>query len=102
MQQLGRPALDFGSQWAVTQIAEELRKAQGLNHAAFAKCLGRDKGEWSILRRQQRVPSATFTAALRSYARTVGGIWPSRIDVAVQQDALARVVAAESADTVPA
>jgi hypothetical protein len=87
---------------AVVTVADEMRQALRLTHQQFVDALGRPKSEWHSMRATRRGASVSFTAALRSYARTVGGIWPSRIDVAVQQDALARVVAAESADAVPA
>ncbi|HXI15259.1 MAG TPA: hypothetical protein VNM48_02725 [Chloroflexota bacterium] len=73
--------------------AEALREARGLAHLEFVEALGRDLTEWSHLRAGRRDPSTGFLRALRLYASSVGGVWPSRVDVAIQQDALAKVAA---------
>lgn len=75
----------------VTGVADELRRVQGLRHQEFVEALGRDKSEWAHMRSGRRGASPAFTRALRVYAAQVGGIWPSRVDVAIQQDALAAV-----------
>lgn len=72
-------------------LAEALRVERGLTHRQFAVALGRDETEWAHLRAGRRDPSPAFLKALRSYAALIGGIWPSRIDVAIQHDALAVV-----------
>lgn len=72
-------------------VADLLRREAGLTHRQFVAALGRDETEWAHLRAARRDPSPTFVKALRVYAARVGGIWPSRIDVAIQQDALAAV-----------
>lgn len=71
--------------------AEALRVARGLTHRQFVEALRRDESEWAHLRAGRRDPSEGFVRALRTYAAQVGGVWPSRVDVAIQQDALARV-----------
>lgn len=75
----------------IVRVAEELRAELGLRHRQFVRALGRDLTEWSHLRAGRREPSEGFVRALRAFAAQVGGIWPSRVDVAIQQDALARV-----------
>ena len=81
------------SQHQLTDVAEALRVAGGLTHQQFVDALSRDKTEWAHMRARRRGPSDAFVRALRTYAHTVGGIWPSRVDVAIQQDALAKVAA---------
>lgn len=75
----------------VTVVADQLRQAAGLGHVEFMEALGRDKTEWAHMRAGRRGASPAFTRALRAYAARTGGIWPSRVDVAIQQDALAAV-----------
>lgn len=75
----------------VTTVAEALRREVGLQHQEFVDALGRDKAEWAHMRAGRRGASDGFARALRVYAASVGGIWPSRVDVAIQADALARV-----------
>jgi hypothetical protein len=85
---LGQMANGIGQAVAT---ADALRATRGLTHRQFADVLGRDESEWAHLRAARRDPSEAFTRALRAYAAQVGGIWPSRVDVAIQQDALAKV-----------
>lgn len=75
----------------VISVADALREARGLSHMDFVAALGRDLTEWSHLRAGRRDPSPTFVRALREYAAGIGDVWPSRVDVAIQSDALARV-----------
>lgn len=77
----------------VVSVAEALRIASDLSHEQFTEALGRDRTEWAHLRAARRDPSQSFIRALRSYAAQVGGIWLSKVEVAIQQDALARAVA---------
>lgn len=85
---LGQMANEIGQ--TITE-AEALRVARGLTHRQFVAALGRDESEWAHLRVGRRDPSESFVRALRAYASLVGGVWPSKVDVAIQHDALARV-----------
>ncbi|HXI16517.1 MAG TPA: hypothetical protein VNM48_09100 [Chloroflexota bacterium] len=75
----------------VTVVADELRVALGATHQEFVAAMQRDKTEWAHMRAGRRGASPAFMRALRACAAHAGGIWPSRVDVAIQQDALAAV-----------
>ncbi len=80
-----------GPQRSVLEVAERLRRAQGLTHSAFVLAIGRPKSEWHNLRAGRRPPSPTFVRALTTYAGAIGGGWLERLEAAVIQDALARL-----------
>ena len=75
----------------IVQVALALTAAEGISHRQFAKRIGRDPSEWANVRSGARAPSTGVIRGVRAYAVKVGGVWPSRVDMAIQEDALAEV-----------